>query len=120
VGELRVEGEPDESPVTDLGDGRFAVVGSLPIRDWNELFGRRVVPTEFETVGGFVTALLARMPRVGDEVRSGGLIFYVREVRQRRIVSLELRVAPPGEEQPGVSAGAPDPAETPDSGGGAP
>ena len=92
VGELRVEGEVDEPPVQDLGNGGFAVVGSLPIRDWNELFGRRVVPTEFETVGGFVTALLGRIPRVGDEVRSGGLIFHVREVRRRRIVSLELRV----------------------------
>ena len=112
VGELRVEGESDEPPVQDLGNGRFAVVGSLPIRDWNELFGRRVVPTEFETVGGFVTALLARIPRVGDEVRSGGLVFHVREVRRRRIVSLELGVEDRDEspdeqpdEQPGKSPG---------------
>lgn len=111
VGELRVEGESEAPPVQDLGDGSFAVVGSLPIRDWNELFGRRVVPTEFETVGGFVTALLARMPRVGDEVSSGGLVFHVREVRRRRIVSLELRVAAPQSTSRGASP-------EPDAGGG--
>ena len=94
VGELRIEGEDDIPPVEDLGNGSFAVLGDLQIRDWNELFGRRVVPTEFETVGGFVTALLGRIPRVGDEVHSGGLVFHVREVVRRRIVRLELRVEP--------------------------
>ena len=94
VGELRVEGELDEAPVKDLGGGRFAVVGSLQIRDWNELFGRRVVPIEFETVGGFVTGLLGRIPRAGDEVRSAGLVFRVLEVRRRRVLSLELSVDP--------------------------
>ena len=98
VGELRVEDEDDAPPVEDLGDGSFSVVGDLPVRDWNELFGTRVVPTEFETVGGLVTAMLGRIPRVGDEVHLGGLVFVVREVRRRRIVRLELRVQPPDEE----------------------
>ena len=52
------------------------------------------IPTEFETVGGLVTAMLGRIPRVGDEVRSAELVFVVREVRRRRIVRLELRVQP--------------------------
>ena len=94
VGDLRVEGEPQEKPVVALGEGRFRVVGSLSIRDWNQYFGHRVVPTEFETVGGFVTALLGRIPRAGDEVRSGRLVFRVHEVRRRRIVTLELFVDP--------------------------
>ncbi len=100
VGELRVEGERDEAPVRPLGGGRFQVVGSLSIRDWNELFGRRVVPVEFETVGGLVTALLERIPRVGDRARAGGLAFEVREVERHRVTTLEVRVetGPPPEE----------------------
>jgi CBS domain containing-hemolysin-like protein len=93
VGELRVEGERDDAPVQDLGGGRFLVVGSLAIRDWNEAFGHRVVPIEFETVGGFVTALLERMPRPGDTAGAGGLEFEVREVERHRITTLEIRVA---------------------------
>lgn len=100
VGDLRVEGEQPERAVVALGEGRFRVVGGLSIRDWNEEFGRRVVPTEFETVGGFVTALLGRIPRPGDEVRSGGLVFKVDDVRRRRIRTLEISVvAEPAEEQ---------------------
>ena len=68
VGDLRVEGETAVKPVVALGGGRFEVDGSISIRDWNEQFGSRVVPREFETLGGFVAALLRRIPRTGDTV----------------------------------------------------
>jgi len=94
VGDLRVEGEKSERAVVARGDGRFEVDGSLSIRDWNELFGHRVVPREFETVGGFVTALLGRIPRTGDVVRAGQLAFEVREVSRRRVVRIDVFVDP--------------------------
>ena len=90
VGELRVEGEERERPVVPLGEGRFRVTGALSIRDWNDEFGFQVVSTEFETVGGFVTALLGRIPKAGDEARAGNLRFEVHEVRGRRIVAVDM------------------------------
>lgn len=92
VGELRVEGEERERPVVPLGEGRFRVSGALSIRDWNDEFGFQVVPVEFETVGGFVTALLGRIPKAGDETRAGTLVFDVHEVRGRRVVSVDMYV----------------------------
>ncbi|MEM7308709.1 MAG: hemolysin family protein [Planctomycetota bacterium] len=92
VGELRAEGETQEADAVPLGDGRFRVPGSLSIRDWNERFGLRVVPTEFETVGGFVTALLGRIPRTGDTARFGTLKLEVKEARGRRVMAVEIRV----------------------------
>jgi CBS domain containing-hemolysin-like protein len=92
VGELRTEGEEREPPVIPLGEGRFRVAGSLTIRDWNVQFGQRVVPTEFETVGGMVTALLGRIPRVGDRIRVGPLVCEVTDVRGRRVVSVDMHV----------------------------
>jgi putative hemolysin len=97
VGELRVEGEARETPVVPLGEGRFRVAGALSIREWNDEFGFRVVPNEFETVGGFVTALLGRIPKAGDEARAGSLCFEVHEVRGRRIVSVDMFVKDDGE-----------------------
>ena len=93
VGELRVEGEARQVEVVPLGEGAYRVPGLLSIRDWNERFGMRVVPTEFETVGGLVTALLGRIPRPGDRVSHGDLDMEVGEVRGRRVswVRLELR-----------------------------
>lgn len=92
VGELRVEGEERERPVVPLGEGRFRVAGALSIRDWNDEFGFRVVPMEFETVGGFVTALLGRIPKAGDVARAGNLVFEVSEVRGRRVLGVDMSV----------------------------
>jgi putative hemolysin len=100
VGDLRVEGEVGERPVVPLGDGRFRVSGSLSIRDWNERFNLEVVPEGFETVGGFITALLGRIPRAGDRVRQGGLVWQVREVRGRRVTSADMYLEPREEAGP--------------------
>ncbi|MEL6908426.1 MAG: transporter associated domain-containing protein, partial [Planctomycetota bacterium] len=91
VGEIRVEGEEKADEIVPLGEGRFRVSGSLSVREWNEQFGRDVVPAAFETVGGFVTAVLGRIPRSGDAVDFGaGLTGVVDEVRGRRVVALTL------------------------------
>ncbi len=91
VGDLRVEGEEPVKPVIPLGEGRFRVSGALSVRDWNELLDTEVVPNAFETVGGYVTALLGRLPRPGDRVAiGGGLVGKVHEVRGRRVETLDL------------------------------
>ncbi|HJO26504.1 MAG: hypothetical protein CMK00_04415 [Planctomycetes bacterium] len=92
VGDLRTEEEGRQPEVVPLGEGRFRVSGQISIRDWNELFGRKLVPREFETLGGLVLALLGRMPRAGDRVTTGGLELLVNEVRGRRVHEVDLRV----------------------------
>ncbi len=91
VGELRVEGEEKAPEIVGVGEGRFRVSGSLSVRDWNDSFGLQVVPAAFETVVGFVSAVLGRIPKAGDEVDLGaGLIGVIDEVRGRRVVTLTL------------------------------
>jgi putative hemolysin len=96
LGDLRIEGEAHAPSVVPLADGRFRVPGELSIREWNEAFGLDVVPREFETVGGFVTALLGRIPRAGDEVRLGELELVVHEVQRRRVKTVDLGIVPAG------------------------
>ncbi len=91
VGEMRVEGEELDRIVIPLGEGCYRVSGGASIRDWNDSFEAEVVPNAFETVGGYVTALLGRIPRAGDQVTLGaGLACKVTEVRGRRVLSVEL------------------------------
>ncbi|HEX6881787.1 MAG TPA: CNNM domain-containing protein [Planctomycetota bacterium] len=95
LGDLGRDGEARGAGVEPLGGDRFRVAGDLPIREWNEAFGLEVVPREFETVGGFVTALLGRIPRPGDRLRVGDLELVVGEVRRRRVVTVELGLCAP-------------------------
>jgi len=92
VGDLRAEGESkEEYRIVPMGEGRFRVPGHMSVRDWNEHFGGRVLPVEFETVGGLVTALVGRVPRVGDRVEVGALELEVTEVRSRRVIAADVR-----------------------------
>jgi CBS domain containing-hemolysin-like protein len=90
LGDLRVEGEESQPSVVALEGGRFRVAGDLSIREWNEAFGLEVVPNGFETVAGFVTALLGRIPRVGDQVHVGALVLEVHAVRRRRVLLVDI------------------------------
>ena len=90
LGDLRVEGEESQPSVVALAGGRYRVAGDLSIREWNEAFGLEVVPRGFETVAGFVTALLGRIPRVGDQVRVGALELEVHAVRRRRVLLVDI------------------------------
>ncbi|MDP6741182.1 MAG: hemolysin family protein [Planctomycetota bacterium] len=91
VGEMRVEGEEIDRVVIPLGEGCYRVSGGASIRDWNDFFEAEVVPNAFETVGGYVAALLGRIPREGDQVILGaGLACKITEVRGRRVLSVEL------------------------------
>jgi len=95
VGDLRAENEARVPAAVPLGEGRYRIAGSLTIRDWNDRFGLAIVPMEFETVGGFVTAQLGRLPRTGDVVRAENLVLEVHEVRGRRILTVDIRVEEP-------------------------
>jgi len=103
VGDLRAEGEERTPAVVPLGSGRYRVAGDLAIRDWNEAFGLEVVPVEFETVGGLVTALLGRIPRAGDEVVVQDLAMRVHAMRGRRVATIDIGVR---QEAPGGPLGA--------------
>ena len=88
-GELRVEDEEKIQEIVDVGEGRFRASGALSVREWNEAFNVDVVPSAFETVGGFVSAAPGRLLRAGDEVHPGaGLVGVVDEVRGHRVVTL--------------------------------
>lgn len=95
VGDLRVEGEEPDVLVERLSDREYQVSGALSVRDWNERFGSEVVPSEFETVGGLVTALLGHIPKAGDEVAYGPLRMKVASLRGRRVGFVRLSLPKP-------------------------
>jgi putative hemolysin len=92
VGPLGDEYEAPEALVEEVKPGSFRLAGDLSIRDWEELFSTSVGSEKLSTLGGFVTMLLGRMPRVGDTVTYENVRFTVEDVKRHRVVSVLAEV----------------------------
>jgi magnesium and cobalt exporter, CNNM family len=71
VGPIADEFDEAEDPLVELDSGDFEVNGSMPLPAAVDRFGLSVTDPSGSTLGGYVTSLLGRLPKKGDEVRIG-------------------------------------------------
>jgi len=79
-----------EMPIQQLGPFEYRLAGDLAIHDWAAAFGFDPAETRLSTVGGFVTAILGKIPKTGDVARHKNLEFTVERMRKHRIESIIL------------------------------
>jgi len=96
VGDISDEGQTPEEAIVRREDGTYLVDGLLPFVELQERLqlpnAEAVLDTrDFETVAGFVIALLGRMPVVGDKVQWEHYTFEVVDMDGRRIDKILLR-----------------------------
>jgi magnesium and cobalt transporter len=79
VGEIEDEFDDvdGESSIYTLADGSQRVAGDATVEDVNEAFDVQLPTDEFDTIGGLVAQELGRVPRRGESVTIGGLVFSV-------------------------------------------
>jgi magnesium and cobalt transporter len=79
VGEIEDEFDDKdaESDIYTLADGSQRVAGDAAISAVNEAFAVALPNDEFDTIGGLVAQQLGRVPRRGETVELGGLLFSV-------------------------------------------
>jgi magnesium and cobalt transporter len=79
VGEIEDEfDEKDgQSSVYTLADGSHRVAGDAQISTVNEAFSASLPQEDFDTIGGLVSHDLGHVPRRGEAVALGGLLFTV-------------------------------------------
>ena len=105
IGEIKDEYDLPTDEVKRLSENEYLVPGDLPLDAWREMFGRELPSASVDTVGGFVAALLDRMPRVGDSVVFEGVELSVTAMRRRRVLQVRLRLLGPEGEAGEVGAG---------------
>jgi magnesium and cobalt exporter, CNNM family len=110
VGEIGDEYEDERDPVMPVGPDAYSVAGRVHIRTLEELFGRGPEEGEadFDTLAGFLSARLGRIPRNGETYTEGGLLFTIEEADRRRVyrVRVEKAVAPGTRKGPGAPSAA--------------
>lgn len=96
VGNIEDEHDVDEdSYILNHGNGVFTVQALTPIEDFNESFGTEFSDEEFDTISGLVLKEFGYMPRRGEEIKMGDLLFRVVRSDQRRLHLLKvIRQAP--------------------------
>lgn len=97
VGSVMV-GEGELSEVTNLGEGRWRVSGSLHVDDVLKLLGlpEKALPAEpgYHTLGGFMADRLGHVPQVNDEVMWAGYLFSVVGMEGLRVDRVQIERRP--------------------------
>jgi len=79
------EGEEIEEDIVHKGDGLFSVDPKMPIDEFAEAFEVDIPEGDYDTVAGFVTSEMERIPKSGEKFEYGGIIFEIVGADKRRI-----------------------------------
>ncbi|MGH9203217.1 MAG: hemolysin family protein, partial [Vicinamibacterales bacterium] len=90
VGEIRDEFDIEDQPVQLLTQDEVIVDARVAIDELSEMFDVPIKKNDFDSIGGFITNELGRMPSVGDNVRVNGISLKVLSVAGRRIKKVRV------------------------------
>ena len=105
VGEIQDEGDVETAPVKAIGPGVWLADAAIPLHDLEAFLNERAgegapgegehevrfpEQSDYETLGGFVTATAGRVPAVGAVIGWDGLTFTVRAGDERRVAKVEI------------------------------
>jgi CBS domain containing-hemolysin-like protein len=106
VGEIGDEFDLPDAGILRIGRGRVRLVGSFPIDEFNERFGKSLPVDDYHTIGGFVFGELGRAPKVGDTVAFDAARFEVSAIDGSRIREVDVTLTAPSP-QPAQPPGQP-------------
>ncbi|MEJ2099950.1 MAG: hemolysin family protein [Desulfobacterales bacterium] len=82
--------EVHQVSITDLGEGRYVVEGSMPVAEFNQEMGSELSDEWGETIGGLLLHHYGELPPQGDKIEIDGFRFIVTEVEENRIKTVEF------------------------------
>jgi len=82
--------EVHQFSIKDLGEGRYAVNGSMPVIEFNKEMGSELSDEWGETIGGLLLHHYGELPPQGDKIEISQFRFIVTEVEENRIKAVEF------------------------------
>ena len=96
VGDIQDEYDTEEvAPIEATAEGVWVVQGSTPLSDLEAEMEHQFGRDDVGTVGGFVLALAGRVPRAGDELKTGDVSITIDTIVRRRVRRVTVRRAVP-------------------------
>lgn len=94
VGNIDDEYDLENSAVIFLESGVYLVDPELRIDEINDYFHMTLESEKSDSIGGFVIELLDRIPKQGDVVRYGDILFTVNEMQGLKMTKLKMDLRP--------------------------
>ncbi|HPS94390.1 MAG TPA: transporter associated domain-containing protein, partial [Deltaproteobacteria bacterium] len=85
------EGEEIEEDIVPKGDGLFSVDPKMAIDEFAEALETTIPEGDYDTVAGFITSRMERIPKTGETFEYEGLVFEIVGADKRRIHKLMVR-----------------------------
>jgi CBS domain containing-hemolysin-like protein len=93
VGEIRDELDFEKPKIRKVDHKTYEVSGQTHINEINETLDLAIDTEEVDTIGGYVTLLVGRIPTSGESVRIDGYIVTVEDVSKNRVTRLKIEKA---------------------------
>lgn len=91
VGEIGEDGEEEESECQLLVDGSYLVHARMHVEELEEVLSVQLPQGDYDTVGGWITMRLGKIPRAGETVELSGLNVHILEADPRRIRKVRIQ-----------------------------
>jgi len=95
VGEIHDEYDPEQTDVKKSGPNEWTVEARTDLDEINELLDVSLNSEDYDSLGGYITTRLGRLPVVGDEVEEQGVQMRVLETERNRIGAVRLSKVEP-------------------------
>ncbi|MDR2935144.1 MAG: hemolysin family protein [Candidatus Adiutrix sp.] len=95
VGDIHDEYDEEEAPFVDLAPGVTLAAGLAGIGDLSTHLGVSLPEGDYDTLGGFLTNQVGRVPQVKEEIQWEDLLFSITAADDRKVERVEIRRAPP-------------------------
>lgn len=90
-GEIQTREHQSQDLIVPLGRDRYQVSGTLDIDIFEREFSIETDKKHYDTVAGYILKTAGRIPRTGERIAAGGLIFTVTEADPRSVKSVIVR-----------------------------
>ncbi|HAJ91876.1 MAG TPA: magnesium/cobalt efflux protein [Gammaproteobacteria bacterium] len=95
VGEIEDEHDvEEEDTIRKHSEMHYTIKALTSVEDFNEYFGMALQDDEFDTIGGLVVHEIGHLPKRGERVVIGSLLFKVLRADSRRVHMLQLTLLP--------------------------
>ena len=92
VGNIFDEDDEIEKCMERIDENTFVIRGSVSLNEVQDVLGVTLPINEYETLSGFITGQLGRIPEKGDKsvIEYEELVFKVEEVKEKKVSKVKV------------------------------